>query len=185
MANAKTARIQVRLRELAQLFNSMDPSPYCERDLDEDAEGFIVGSARELGLHRPYEIVVHLQVTPDPERATALESTVRHFFNERVALKQRELRLLLRRGRVSLAIGILFLVACLGFSEWVGRTWDGTLAGILGESFVIGGWVAMWRPLEIFLYDWWPVRDERRILSALARADVRLAPLPPEPTTTR
>ena len=38
----------------------------------------------------------------------------------------------------------------------------------------------MWRPLEIFLYDWWPLREERRILEALAHAKVRLAPIPKE-----
>jgi len=176
MAEAHHARIPVRLRELAQLFNSLDPSPFIERDLDDDAEAFIVGSARELGLHRPFEIVVHLQVAPEPERAAALESAVRHFFRERAEIKQRDLRLLLRRGRVSLAIGILFLAVCLGLGELIGRTWDGTLASILSESLIIGGWVAMWRPLEIFLYDWWPLRDERRVFEALARTRVKLAP---------
>jgi len=27
------------------------------------------------------------------------------------------------------------------------------------ESLLVGGAVAPWRPLEIFLYDWWPIRD--------------------------
>ena len=46
MADSHHARIQVRLRELGQLFNSLDPSPFIERDLDDDAEAFIMGSAR-------------------------------------------------------------------------------------------------------------------------------------------
>ncbi|GAB1489222.1 hypothetical protein MASR2M8_16750 [Opitutaceae bacterium] len=179
MADPHHARIQVRLRELAQLFNSLDPSPYIERDLDADAEDFIVGSARELGLHLPYEIIVHLKTAPEPDRAATLESAVRHFFKERTEVKQRDLRLLLRRGRASLVIGIVFLAACLGLGQIIGRTWDNTWAAILSESLVIGGWVAMWRPLEIFLYDWWPIRDEHRMLQALSRAKVRIAPLPP------
>src|SRR4051812_36598729 len=35
-------RMNLKLRELAQLFNSMDPSPFLDRDLDHDAEEFIV-----------------------------------------------------------------------------------------------------------------------------------------------
>ena len=31
------------------------------------------------------------------------------------------------------------------------------------------GWVAMWRPLEIFLYDWWPVRRLQVAYERLAR----------------
>ncbi|HYF36884.1 MAG TPA: hypothetical protein VD994_16425 [Prosthecobacter sp.] len=47
------ALIEVKLTELAQLFNSMDPSPSHERDLDQDAEDFIVSWAREHSLAKP------------------------------------------------------------------------------------------------------------------------------------
>jgi hypothetical protein len=33
----------------------------------------------------------------------------------------------------------------------------------------------MWRPLEIFLYDWWPILGEKRLHERLARAEVRIA----------
>ena len=34
---------------------------------------------------------------------------------------------------------------------------------------MIGGWVALWRPLEIFLYDWWPIRRKQNCSTASAR----------------
>jgi hypothetical protein len=37
---------------------------------------------------------------------------------------------------------------------------------------VIGAWVALWRPIEIFLYDWWPVRSEARLFDRLSQIDV-------------
>jgi len=49
-----------------------------------------------------------------------------------------------------------------------------TASAIVRESLTIGGWAAMWRPLEIYLYDWWPLRDERRVLERLSRMKVRL-----------
>ena len=49
-----------------------------------------------------------------------------------------------------------------------------SLLQILQQSLLIGGWVAMWRPLEIFLYDWWPVRNDRELMARLARMRVRL-----------
>jgi hypothetical protein len=45
---------------------------------------------------------------------------------------------------------------------------------VLRESLLIGGWVAMWRPLEVFLYDWWPIRAEARLYDRLAAMPVRL-----------
>jgi hypothetical protein len=38
--------IEVRVGELKQLFNAMDPSPFREKDLDPNADAFIVGRAR-------------------------------------------------------------------------------------------------------------------------------------------
>jgi hypothetical protein len=43
------------------------------------------------------------------------------------------------------------------------------------ESFSIGGWVAMWRPIEVFLYDWWPIRAEARLYDRLSAMPVRIA----------
>src|SRR3982751_168367 len=39
--------IEVHVAELKQLFNEIDPSPFRERDLDADAEEFIVGWAKD------------------------------------------------------------------------------------------------------------------------------------------
>jgi hypothetical protein len=168
-------RIEVRLRELAQLFNSMDPSPFIDRDLDAAAEEFIVSWARELSHKAELELVIHLATLPEPDRAAGTEEAVRHYFATRADVKHRELRLLLRRGRASMLIGLLFLAVCFGLGEVA------TLPASLTawNEFVklglhIVGWVAMWRPLEIFLYDWWPIRSDQRLLERLARMKVRL-----------
>ena len=44
---------------------------------------------------------------------------------------------------------------------------------------MIAGWVALWRPLEIFLYDWWPIRAEARLQDRLAEMDVRVIGVAP------
>jgi hypothetical protein len=54
------ATIELRVQDIAQLFNSLDPSPFHERDLDDDAEAYIVGWAREVDTGGPFLIVVHL-----------------------------------------------------------------------------------------------------------------------------
>jgi hypothetical protein len=91
-------------------------------------------------------------------------------------LKRREFRLLLRRGHSVLAIGLFFLTSCLFLSGLVVKLSPPALAEIFHEGLIIVGWVAMWKPLEIYLYDWWPVRKECRDLQRLARMRVRLVP---------
>jgi len=47
---AASELIEIHVAELRQLFNSIDPSPFEEKDLDPKAEEFIVGWAREAPL---------------------------------------------------------------------------------------------------------------------------------------
>lgn len=170
------ARIELRLRELAQLFNSMDPSPFVDRDIDPDAEEFILSWARELPPDDGLELVIHLATVPPADRATGAENAVQRYFASRAEIKRREFRQLMRRGRLSLVVGLVFLVGCLLLSELVARLGSGAAADIARTSLTIGGWVAMWRPLEIYLYDWWPLRDELRLLGRLAHMPVHLVP---------
>jgi hypothetical protein len=172
----ETALIELRLRGFAQLFNSMDPSPFLDRDLDAEAEEFIVSWARELPAHRELELVVHLATPTAPEATVETASAVRHYFATRAALKQGEFRLLMRRGRLSLGVGLLFLSVCLLLSELAIKLGWPVASHIVSEGLTIAGWVAMWRPLQIYLYDWWPLRDERRNYERLARMRMRVLP---------
>jgi hypothetical protein len=179
----KAGRINLKLRELAQLFNSMDPSPFLDRDLDHDAEEFIVSWARELPRGQPLELAIHLATPTDPQRASEVAGAVQHYFATRAGMKRRELRLLWQRGHVSLLIGLVFLSVCLFASGLAAKHGDSPTAYIAREGFLIVGWVAMWRPLETYLYDWWPVRAEWQILRRLSRMRVHVIPtataLPP------
>jgi hypothetical protein len=169
------ARIELQLRELAQLFNSMDPSPFLDKDLDADAEEFIVSWSHELPHNRDLELVIHLATPPKHGRAsTDVEGAVRHYFASRADIKRREFRFLMRRGRTVLVVGLVFLATCLLIGQFMAQIGSGPIAGVARESLTIAGWVAMWRPIQIYLYDWWPVRDDVRNLDRLARMKVRL-----------
>ena len=45
---------------------------------------------------------------------------------------------------------------------------------MIREGLLIVGWVAMWRPLEVFLYDWWPIRAEAHLFDRLSTMPVRI-----------
>ena len=49
---------------------------------------------------------------------------------------------------------------------------DGTIRQILREGLMITGWVAMRRPLEVLLYDWWPMVRQRRLCARVLRARI-------------
>jgi hypothetical protein len=117
---------------------------------------------------------IHVAEAPDAERGAGVEEAVQHYFASRAAIKERELRQLIRRGRTSLLIGLAFLAACFGLGLLLRQLVPGGWSEFGEMGLQIVGWVAMWRPLEIYLYDWWPIRNDLRLLRRLARMRVRL-----------
>lgn len=165
--------IEVKVSHIHQLFNSMDPSPFHERDLDDDAEEFIVSWAREYPSKTVIRIVIHLANappdTPDPQGL--VETSLRHFFEYREGIVRRELKQLLKEGRTALVIGLVFLAACHAVGTLFAPG-PGTWHGIAREGLAILGWVAMWHPLEILLYRWWPQLQSARLHRRLANAEI-------------
>ena len=80
-----------------------------------------------------------------------------------------------RLGRTSLIIGLTVLAGAIALGDFLANLLKAIRIGeILRESLTIGGWVSMWRPLEIFLYDWWPIRNEAQLSDRLAAMPVRI-----------
>ena len=172
-----TAPIELRLGAVAQVFNTLDPTPFREGDLAPEAEAYILDWAAELPARVPLALVIHLPAAEaGSTAAAALPAAIGGHFARRAEAATRDLRRNFREGRVALAIGLAILAACLGLALAVAP--DGEprgLARILQESLVIVGWVALWRPAEILLYDWLPIARRRTLLRRLAAAPVRVA----------
>jgi hypothetical protein len=177
VATDDLATIEVRIREVKQLFNSLDATPFPATDLDADAEEFILDWAMEFRSDAPLRIRIHVE--QPPETAVALqevETALHSFFAYRADIVRRRFRRLMSRGRLSLMIGLSCLAASVVAAELIGQFASGPLMAILRESLLIGGWVAMWGPIEIFLYSWWPLRHEWRVCQRLAKATIELVP---------
>lgn len=173
---AAAGTLQLYLGELRQLFDSLDPAPFRERDLDPKAAEYITDSAREAPAGAALALQVQLGREPATPAASALlRDAVREYFERRAASRRRELRLLFRNGRFSLLIGIAFLAGAIALAQWLGELirHEG-YAWLVSESLIIGGWVALWRPMEIFLYDWWPIRADAKLFDRLAAMPVSL-----------
>lgn len=167
-------RIELRLRNSLALFNSMDPSPFPEKDLDDEAEAYIVSWARELPSNVPLTLRVHLEERPEVDPTGLLSEAVHNYFRYRSEMLDRDFRQMMRQARTSLIIGLSFLAACLVVSRYLVPESGDTLTNFLRESLIIAGWVAMWRPLELYLYDWWPLRRKGQLYQRLGRMSVEV-----------
>jgi hypothetical protein len=147
--------IALRLGRVEQLFDAIDPSPFVGKDLAPRAEAFILDWAREI----PPDARLAIRVRLPPGEAARPEAAeipagLRAYFAGRAEAARAERRELFRTGRAALAVGLGTLTLCLIASQALTALipWP-TPARVAEESLIILGWVANWRPLEIYLYD--------------------------------
>jgi hypothetical protein len=167
--------IQLNLRDINQLFNTIDPSPFQERDLDRNAEDFILSWAQEFPLNEPMDLIVLLKTLPENQNTKHLVAeAIHHYFIYRARLNQMEFRRLMKQGRTSLMVGLSFLGLCLFINQLLRSSAHGILPDFIQQGLTIAGWVAMWRPMEIYLYDWWPLRRRGKMFNKLSRMPVEV-----------
>ena len=173
-ADAELGVIRVRIRDLRQLYDSLDPSPFVERDLDDKLAEYVESCASEIPRHLPLRLVVHLTepLLPASQHPLVQES-VRNHFDHQARIIRLRFRRMMRIGRRALLIGLAVLSLCFVLSEEL-QSLERPIFQVLGEGLIIGGWVAMWRPMELLLYDWWPVRRELKDCERLRDMSVEI-----------
>jgi hypothetical protein len=169
--------IDVRLRSARQLFDLRDPAPFRERDLDPSAAEHLMTCLREIPRRTPVRITLFIAEESEPrlDESLLVDAIRAHFRHER-DLVDGDIGLNFRHGRHLAAIGIVILTVFLMLSKLSGRLLDGTgyFHEIVKEGLVITGWVAMWRPAEVLLYDWWPLYENRRWIDKLLATEITI-----------
>ena len=171
-SEGKIYLIEVKLNGIKQLFNSFDPSPFIEKDLDDEVESYIVQSVKEFALQTPLKLVFYLPSDKQEEAKEILPEAIHHYFDYRKQKSEKEQRSIFRQGRNSLIVGLAFLFTCISVSEFTNWLVNETLTHIFQEGLVIIGWVAMWRPIEIFLYDWWSIDNNKKIYEKISQMTI-------------
>ncbi len=167
-------QIDLRLDRLQQLVSSMDPSPLPHRDLDPDAEHYILEAARELPSDEPWALALWLPAGDlDAASGERIERIVRHYFAWSADTAQRRLRAHLHNAWRSTLLGLSFMASCMLALNLL-EPFEHVVAQTAAEGLLVIGWVALWRPLEMFLYDWWPLHREWRLMRRLSQLPVTL-----------
>jgi hypothetical protein len=176
MAPTLSATIEIRLETIEQLFHSLDPFPFHKKDLDRDAEEFIVGWARELPARQPIRIVIYLPAAEaEKPEAKIIPGAVTGYFSSRSVASGRDLKDLFRIGRRALMVGLTVLAICVLLAQAAASNLPARPFGqLIEESLIILGWVANWKPIEVFLYDWWPIVRQRNLYRRLAAAGIEV-----------
>lgn len=167
--------IEVRIKNTTQLFDVRDPSPFHERDLDDDFVEYVMASVREFSNATPLKIVIYVEEAERPElsREIICES-IRSYFVYRTDLQRGDLKTFMRRAQLFLAIGLAILVACISISQNLQVPEPPGAIGVLREGVVIFGWVSIWKPIELILFDWYPLYQRLRLYKKLLATEIEV-----------
>ncbi len=170
------ATIEIRIRSLAQLHDSFDPAPFYEKALDPRAEEYILSCAGEFPPRENLRLLVH---APESMRTNVDEvtSAVHAHFTLAYQQAMRVFHQRMRLGRYALVIGTLVLGFCLTLRGLLGDD-HGALGASVAEGLLILGWVALWRPVEVLIYERWEIRQKHQTLERLAGIPVEFAFVP-------
>jgi phytoene dehydrogenase-like protein len=171
--------IEIKLSSVLQLFNSFDPAPFHEKELDTAAEHYIVDTVKDFPKKTQFKIKIYLP--PDiatTERAQKIPQAIHNHFEYRMLVTDRKFRERFRHGRGSLIIGLTFLTVALLSRSLVSQLDNHFLAQLLADALLIIGWASMWEPVTVLLYELWPIIQQKKIYEKISRMEIQVIPLP-------
>ena len=147
---------------------------YGKRMLNHNAEEFLIEEAEK----HPSRSAIYLKVYLPPDalnRAQEIEAAVHQHFTYRKNKSLRQLNRTLQFGWTSLLIAIVFLSLLVFFTLLViRRIPEGGLSIIFREILIILGWVALWRPADLLLYEWRQFKRDAGLFERLAQCRIEV-----------
>lgn len=167
---ASAATVNVRVRNLAQMFNSLDASPFWDRDLDVHAADFIEEEFRENRAAAQWHLHVHASEGED--LAADLQPALEHYYTRMAHSTALRLRDQLRLGQLALLGGLAIFLFSMSARGILTHVVAHGLSRLLDEGLIILAWLALWRPVETLVYGWVPLYRQRRMYQRLAAIKV-------------
>lgn len=167
--------LEVRVHSALQLFDARDPAPFRARDLDDDFTEYVIASAEEFGTE-PMKILIHVEeAEPQQLGRDSIRDAIKFYFQYQIDLRRLQLSKLFRTARLFGGIGLICLVVCLLIAKFLDTHIAETdFRSVAREGLIIFGWVSMWKPFELILFDWYPLYDRIRLMRKLLEADIEV-----------
>jgi hypothetical protein len=171
--------IEIKLSSVMQLFNSFDPAPFHEKELDSAAEHYIVDTVSDFPKKTLLKILIYLP--PDiaaTERAMKIPAAIHNHFQYKMLVSDRKFRTHFRHGRLTLLIGLSFLTIALVARQYASTLQNHFVALLVADALLIIGWAAMWEPITVLLYELWPIIQMKKTYEKISTMEIEVLPFP-------
>lgn len=169
-----TQTITLRLDRLEELFVAPEPAPFEGRFGDRSGVERLAAaleSSDPRSWRRPLRVTL---AVPGGSDGRDVSAALAGYCDSQLETTTAELARLRHAGLIALRLGLLVLAICVLLSSVITAMTmlPDFVSRVIGESLAIAGWVVLWRPLELLLFDTWPVRRRLRRLAAIRTAEL-------------
>jgi len=168
--------IEIKLSSIMQLFNSFDPAPFHEKELDSAAEHYIIDTVKDFPAKTKFKMVIYLpKELAESEQARKIKPAIQYHFEYRAMGADRKFRSHFRYGRTTMLIGLSFLTIALFTRQMVSHM-NYLAAQIFADALLIFGWAAMWEPITVLLYELWPILQMKKVYQKISGMEIDIVP---------
>ncbi len=175
MGNLSYREISLHLEDIHDLFTASQFEPFCENQMTVSGMDYLCSNLKSSRLTEPIRAAIFLpQDKIQPDLTEPLRRAISCYCHYQIERNQNELTSIRWQAIKAFQSGLIFLGVCLLIStlsetavflpEWTRR--------LVGEGFLIVGWVSLWHPAELFLFEWWPYWREIHIYKRLIDMEI-------------
>jgi len=133
---------------------------FANHGLEQDAADFLLAEVKKCPIWKPMLLMIYLESLPNniQKQESLLQAKVANFFEAEAKTTRLRTKRLLRRGTISFSISCIMFFVALVIKALLNRY----LADVNGVNIVIQAcdiisWVILWPPLNLLVFQWWPV----------------------------
>lgn len=165
--------LELVLSSPEQILNPFSPVPFDEQELTGAAEEYIVETVRDFPDNAQFRIVLRMPVSQiDSPVSRALPEAIRNHFRYEMLVADRRFRQWIKYGKKSMFIAVCILTLSIFISRAILQFGESLPVILISDGITICGWVAMWAPATVLLYELWPIRETRKIYEKITRMEI-------------
>lgn len=139
--------------------DSVEPNYDLDDAKVEDWIDTIISTIGAYGSKKDFKIVIHIPISLEALDTKSISAKFKEFHSIHTTELKNEIRVMRTQSLDALSKGVPIMIAALSLNFMIERLKDhmNYFEFILKESMYIFGWVSMWKPIELLLYDRWPL----------------------------
>ncbi len=175
-ASSRELEFTLYFDDLRDLFVAPEPQPFSAHPNYESGVDQIFNALRRRKPRRRIRTTVHVANELNASALAETKAALGRYCQSRIDIERVVISCHRREGAAKLAIGVVFLLATLGVKAIMDQfTFEPELLHqFITEGLTVLGWVMLWAPLALLLFDWWPSRRNVDAYIAIREMDISL-----------